>query len=235
MTVVKADTRQVPFDENRIFQSVNQATDNWHSPDQVRALVRAVTDQLFGSAGAVSVRSAEIGEAVAAHLKILNPVSHIRFALAFVGRLDHRGDGMQDARAFRRWMLREYPHLERLSPAAGLSSVYKIRSGSRQRFDREKLKSSALIAYKGRGAAQEVDRLASDATNAVMRSLGGQPLVTTGQIAAEMMRYLRSRDDIAYLRYASAAKQFSTENDYDAEAISLANERREYATRTRAR
>jgi transcriptional regulator NrdR family protein len=62
-----------------------------------------------------------------------------------------------------------------------------------------------------------------------MRALAGQPIVTTGQLTSEMLKALRAADDIAYLRYASVAKQFSSEGDYEAEALSLANERRSSA------
>lgn len=43
----------------------------------------------------------------------------------------------------------------------------------------------------------------------------------TGQIAAEVMRILRKRNHIAYLRYASLVKSFKAPEDYEAEAVAL--------------
>ncbi len=230
MTVVKADGRQANFNADTLLASVDEATKGWHSPEQLLDIVRAVKDEIFRSPANVVITSSSIGQSVLRQLKHANAVSHIRFALAFVGRVDRVGShGMRDARDFRVWLIDEYPHLRRTMPPAPLSSVLKVRTNNRVPFDRDKLKASAKIACLGRGTDAEVDKLASRATNAVMRALGTQPIVTTGQLIAEMLKALRSLDDIAYLRYASIVKQFSTESDYDAEALSLANERRSNA------
>ena len=230
MTVVKADGRQTNFNADTLLASVDEATKGWHSPEQLLDIVRAVKDEIFRSPADVVITSTTIGRAVMRQLKLANAVSHIRFALAFVGRVDRvDSHGMRDARDFRTWLIDEYPHLRRTMPPAPLSSVLKVRTNNRVPFDRDKLKASAKIACLGRGSDAEVDKLASRATNAVMRALGSQPIVTTGQLIAEMLKALRSLDDIAYLRYASIVKQFSTESDYDAEALSLANERRSNA------
>jgi transcriptional regulator NrdR family protein len=234
MSVIKSDGREVPFDAQSLFDSTNEATASWHTHDQIRQVIRAVTDSLFGTSAVEPVASSRIGELVSQQLKRLNSVSHIRFALVFVGRTDRTasGDrGMADARAFRRWLGQEYAHLAREVPPARLSWVIKVRTGGRERFDRGKLKRTALIACKGRGVPDSVERLASDAANDVIEALGEQPIVTTGQITTELLRSLRARDDIAYLRYASTVKQFSSVLDYEAEALALETQRRSAASR----
>jgi transcriptional regulator NrdR family protein len=109
--------------------------------------------------------------------------------------------------------------------------VVKVRKGTRERFDRDKLKIAASIACKGRGSTEDVDRLSSDVANDVVAAIGSQPIVTTGQISAEVLRSLRDRDDIAYLRYASTVKRFATVLDYKAEALALETERRRKGAR----
>jgi len=54
-------------------------------------------------------------------------------------------------------------------------------------------------------------------------ALGDQPLVTSGQIASEILESLRRRDQVAYLRFASTAKRFRSPEDYEAEATALAH------------
>jgi transcriptional regulator NrdR family protein len=70
-----------------------------------------------------------------------------------------------------------------------------------------------------------VHNLATEVADEVEAALGDQPIITTGQIAAEIMRSLRVQDPIAYLRYASAAKRYQSAGDYEAEALALRGSR----------
>jgi transcriptional regulator NrdR family protein len=48
-------------------------------------------------------------------------------------------------------------------------------------------------------------------------------LVTSGQIAAEILHALRKRDHVAFLRYASTAKGYRSAEDYESESVPLRN------------
>jgi transcriptional repressor NrdR len=89
-------------------------------------------------------------------------------------------------------------------------------------FDRKRLERSIRLAAKGRGASdEEVAKIATDVAERVMEALGNQPIVTTGQLSAEVLRILRDLDHIAYLQAASTIKSFKSVEDYRAEAEAL--------------
>lgn len=238
LMVEKRDGRKVAFDRGSLYRSIAEATPGWHTDEQIQELIDAVASELHRtSKPGEAVPSAVVGELVARRLRELSVASHIRFALAYEGRRAGSGpgrlSGWRDARDVRQWLLGEYPQLEDYRPAGPLTDVVKVRKRVRKRFDRTELKRTTAIACKGRGTNAEVERLASDVANDVEAALGDQPIVTTGQISAEVLRSLRKRDDIAYLRYASVIKQFDSVFDYEAEAYALANNRRRHASRNR--
>jgi len=74
------------------------------------------------------------------------------------------------------------------------------RNGPREPFDRPKLEHGIVEAAAGRWTAERpVWRLAMDVAVEVERALGDQPVVTSGQIAAEVMRNLRHHEPVAHL------------------------------------
>ena len=79
------------------------------------------------------------------------------------------------------------------------------------------------MAAKGRNSKEVVEKLATAVAGDVEAALGDQPRITSGQIASEILRSLRRRDHIAYLRYASTAKRFRSPEDYENEVASLRN------------
>jgi transcriptional repressor NrdR len=94
--------------------------------------------------------------------------------------------------------------------------------GRREPFDRGKLERSIGRAAKGRGASPAaVHGLATEVAQDVLNELGEQPVVTAGQIASEILRSLRRRDHIGFLRYASTAKGYLSREDYEFEAVAL--------------
>lgn len=231
VSVVKRDGRVVAFNRRSVFKSLREATTGWVSPDELDHIIDYVLDKAQVRATGEPVSSARIGALVLERLQAVNAVSHIRFALAYFGRRDRTGQGdhqgWTDARDVRAWLQQEYPQLLHELVPAELSTVVKPKTGVRERFRRDTLKSSIAIAYKGRLPEGELDRLVSNVANEVEAALAGQPIVTTGQISAEVLRTLRRNDDIAYLRYASSVKTYLGASDYDAEAEALARERRQ--------
>ncbi len=119
-----------------------------------------------------------------------------------------------------RWLHEDYPELEFYDPPARLRTVVK-RNGDRQSFSRKKLEQSIGYSSKGRGTRQQVYKLAQLVASDVEAALGDQAMVTSGQIASEILRSLRQRDHVAYLRFASTAKRFASPQDYEAEAVGL--------------
>lgn len=222
LRVRKADGSLVPFDEDSIRRSVRRASVQPHRLERLAGLTDAVVSAARARANGGVIDSLEIGAAVLRNLKRLDRASHVRFALVHLGRLDRAGhQGWGTIGDVRGWLLDEYPDLQHYRAPVHLSEVVK-RNGQREPFDRKKLERSIGRAAKGRGHdAADVYKLAEDIAGDVLDDLGEQPLVTSGQIAAEILRSLRRRDHIAFLRYASTAKGYHGPEDYEAEAVAL--------------
>jgi transcriptional repressor NrdR len=224
LRVRKSHGQAVPFNRDFVRKSIRKAmTDTWRRDDQkIDALVADVVADVYPQAENGEVASADIARAVLRRLRQFDPASHIRFALVQSGRRDRQDQrqGWRDANDVRRWLVEEYPELQHYRAPSGLAEVVK-RDGRREPFDREKLEKSIGFASKGYGSRDEVWQLASDVATDVEQALSDQPIVTTGQIAAEILRNLRDLDHIAYLRFASTAKSFTEPEHYEAEAVAL--------------
>ena len=191
--------------------------------DEVEELVRGVFDDLFAEAQDGIVGTDQIAAAVLKRLKSKDHASHIRFALVQLGRRDRAGEpGWIDADDVRSWLRREYPALEYWAPPGRLLRVVK-RDRQVEPFDRKKLERSIGRAAKGRRSHDSIRDLATEIAEKALEELDVQPLVTTGQIAATVLRILRTEDQIAYLRYASAIKNYVDEEDFEAEAVLVRN------------
>jgi len=222
LQVRKSDGRIVRFNRNAIRRGLTEAAVRKYDPDRLNLLIDNVVAEIYPQAEDGIVASSLIGAAVLKYFRSFDEVSHIRFALVHMGRLDRTDNrrGWSSVRDFRRWLDSNYPQIRGARVATRLSEVLK-RDGTYQRFDRNKLEKGIGVAAKGRGAEGEVERLATDVADDVEKNLSEQPLVTSGQIAAEILRSLRRRDHIAYLRFASTAKHFRSPEDYEAEAEAL--------------
>jgi transcriptional repressor NrdR len=222
--VAKSDGRVVPFDRDSLKRSIERAAVRPYKGEDLERLVDEVVAIVYSSARGGPIPSAEVGEAVLRVLRKFDPVSHIRFALVQSGRKDREDNrsGWAGIADVRNWLAEEYRDLQGYRHPGGLSLVVK-RSGEWQNFDRKRMEKSIGVASKGRGSPEEVWQLAEDVATDVERALGDQPIVTTGQIAAEILRSLRRRSPIAYLRFASTAKGFNSPQSYEAEAFALRN------------
>ena len=224
LQVRKSNRRVVPFVRDSIRTNIRKAAVRHFSPNELDELVDLVCSDLYPLSEAGPIPTSVIADAVLVRLREIDPPTHIRFALVHAGRRD-RNDarrGWRGLEEVRRWLVEEYPQLQHYRPPNGLTKVVK-RDGRLVAFDRGKLERGIGIASKGRGTRDDVRQLASDVAVDVEREIGDQPVVTTGQIAAEILRSLRRRDPIAYLRYASTAKRFASPEAYEAEAVALRN------------
>jgi transcriptional repressor NrdR len=212
-----------PFDTNKVRIGIARAVVLISRLEDVdRILDRVLRRSMSASTDRV-VSTKDVGGFVFDELLRQDPLGAVRFALVLQGRTDRDNHGWRDANDFRAWLLSVFPELRNNRPPIDLTTVVK-RDGSRQAFSREKLERSIGRAAKGRLEGHEsVHLLAIEVADAVLQELGDQPLVTTGQISAEILRTLRGRDQIAFLRFASTAKPYASVEDYEAEAAALRN------------
>ncbi len=223
LRVVKSDGSVERLERKKIWKSIKKAAVKKYSRQELNELVDTVVEKVHREADGVPIPSREIGRAVVAELaKQHDPASRIRYALVQAGRTDRTDDrdGWTNAADVRQWLVQEYPELEHYRVATGLAQVVK-KDGRREPFSPAKLEKSIGRASKGRGSEKQVWDKAEVVRKHVMDELSDQPLVTTSQISAEILRFLRKRDHIAYLRYASTAKGFTTPEDYENEAFPL--------------
>lgn len=222
LQVRKVDGRVVPFVRDSIRTCIREAAVRAFAHEQLEELVDRVCADVYPLSERGPIPTSAIADAVLRRVRDVDPATHIRFALVHAGKKDLKSgrpgwNGIEDVR---RWLVHEYPQLRTYRPPAGLTKVVK-RDGRLVAFDRGKLERGIGIASKGRGTADEVRDLAQAVASDVQRTIGDQPVVTTGQIASEILRSLRERDAVAYLRFASRTKGFTAPEAYEAEAVGL--------------
>jgi len=224
LRVQKANGTVVRFDRQAVRRSIKLAAVHEPDHDQLEDLVKRVVEEVYPLASQGAIPSSAIGDAVLRTLKdSRREVSQVRYALVYYGALDRVDErpGWKDVSDVLHWLTNEYPRLEHHRRSSMLLQVVKG-NRSREPFDRAKLEAGIRDAAEGRGTPERpVWRLATDVASEVERALGDQPVVTSGQIAAEVMRSLRHNEPIAYLRYASTAKRYATPEDYHDEAVAL--------------
>jgi transcriptional repressor NrdR len=226
LRVEKSDGTLELLDRAKLLKGVTKASVRPHHADQLAELIELIVQSARRSADEATLTTTELADIVLERLKDFDPVTHVRYALTQLGRRDRPGRvGWKTVVDIRRWLRDEYPELEYFRPSSVTSTVVK-RDGRREPFDRRKLERSIGVASKGRGDSDEaVRRLATWVADNVVGVLEHQSLVTSGQIASEILRVLRATDHVAALRFASTAKGFVSVEDYEAEALGLRDEK----------
>jgi len=83
LTVIKRNSRRVPFDRDKLMRSVQIALRKRQvDPERVEKLVSAIVRELE-SAGESEISSEVIGETVMEHLRTLDDVAYVRFASVY--------------------------------------------------------------------------------------------------------------------------------------------------------
>ncbi len=102
----------------------------------------------------------------------------------------------------------------------GVQLIVIKKDGTKQQFDREKLKKGILRACEKRPVTLEVIDRTIDLIETKLRSLESieVPSKLIGELA---MRYLKKIDKVAYIRFASIYKEFEDVEDYEKELIKL--------------
>jgi len=94
------------------------------------------------------------------------------------------------------------------------------KDGSREKYDKEKMKRGIILACKKRPVTIEaIEELISKIEQDLRRE--GNVEVSSEQIGNSVMKYLKELDDIAYIRFASIYKAFKTTNDFKKEILKL--------------
>ena len=221
--VRKSDGSQEMFDRTKLHKGILKSAVRKPDPDHLALLVETIAQTAHGRATDGVIGSDEVGLIVLEHLQEVDPVTHVRYALTQLGRVDQGRPerGWRTVEDARRWLRDSYPRLEYIRLPPGITEVVK-RNGQREPYERQKLERSIGVASKGRRPSDEhVRSLADKVREAVEEELRGQAIVTSGQLAAEVIRSLRKVDPIAAVRFASTAKHFNSVEDYEIEAIGL--------------
>lgn len=91
------------------------------------------------------------------------------------------------------------------------------KNGTKELFDRNKLLSGLLKACQKRPVNAE--ELVSEIENEIYNSL--TPEITTGEIGELVMKHLKEKDEVAYVRFASVYREFKDIETFLAELKQL--------------
>jgi transcriptional repressor NrdR len=223
LTVRKRDGRLEVFSRTKLVGGITKAAHLYALPPaDVDTFVDRVVGTLQPNAPGFPISSAEIGRLVLQELqdsRAITDVARIRYALVFLGQRS-RPSGRYGLLEFLHWLAEAYGQPSIEIPAKTPWRVLK-RDGQIEVFELSKLERSLGIALKGRGSRERVRELASRIAFDVSHELQGQALVTSQQIAAEVVKLLLRRDSVAYLRYSSVMKRYRSTNDFWIDALAL--------------
>jgi len=222
--VLKRDGRTEPFSRAKLIDGVRKAASGGKNlgSAQIESLADLIAERVRYEEGP-AVSSDIIGHLVLSYLSdgtAEMDVARIRYALVFLGKITRHG-GFQTAGDALAWLRNVYNDLSDASVDLSRPSILIKRSGVRETFTPSKLERSIGIAAKGRGSDTEVRSFANLVAGIVMRGLAGEPIVSSQQVAASVLDILRTKDEIAYLRYASITKPYRTKHDFLLEMSAL--------------
>lgn len=212
--VVKRDGRRQPFRRDKIRKSIGRALMNPTSvvPASVLEGVLTRVDAAMTGDERSEITTEQVAQIVLDELtnnRQIYAISRIRYAMATVSSLEHQQ--FTNLQQFRTWLKKEWPYREHKplrQPERAKTPVTVRRARGDQAWDHDLLKESIAEAAKGRATATAVVDLAAEVADVVRDTLRGQVIVTSEQVATEVMRTLRTRDPLTYLWYASVHKRF---------------------------
>ena len=98
------------------------------------------------------------------------------------------------------------------------------RSGATEPFDRAKAISGVRKACKGRPVSEDDLACLGQAVEDALRA-SGQAEIPANEVGLAILAPLRALDEVAYLRFASVYKSFSSAEDFESEIAGLRSER----------
>lgn len=222
LLVRKRSGEEQRFSRNKLAKGIGKATSSKEAlpAAEVNVVVGRVMEDLSLREHSDAIPSLEIGRRVMDELAFLGKraeIARIRYAMVFLGKVARAGGGFRQLDQFKRWLVENYGPLD--SEPVQMEVVK--RNGNREPFSIRDLERSVGVAAKGRGSDADVHDLAEEIARKAHRALRRQAIVTTQQIAGEVLELLREADAIAYLRYASAVKRYQSVEDFWREARAL--------------
>lgn len=193
---------------------------------EINAIAERVENQLQSYDPESPVPSIHIGHLVLQELHGSSEgldIARIRYAIVFHGHQRHRG-GFRGLSGLLEWLHDVYgPPVHERPPSTPW--LVRKRDGRDEPFRLKALARSVGIAAKGHGTDEEVRSFADRIANEVTGILVGQAIVSSQQIAGEVLKLLiRERDTLAYLRYAAAVKPYSSVEDFWMDAYAIDRE-----------
>lgn len=133
-----------------------------------------------------------------------------------------------DGTAIRR--RRSCPECEkRFSTVEQMQLTVVKRSGATEPFNRDKVIAGVRKACKGRPVAEDDLAHLGQAVEDTLRS-GGWAEVPAQEVGMSILGPLRELDEVAYLRFASVYRAFSSADDFETEIALLRTERSDFPT-----
>lgn len=220
--IKRGDRATEKFSRHKLRTGIKRAAAVWRLEDnELDSIVERVVKRLRPSPSEpiTSTDIADIVLRVLADDRSATAITRIRFAIVALGRTSLQTQ-FRNLRDFLAWLEQEYgpPGFDASGP-----TPYEVikRDGVSKTFDIKKLERSIGVASKGRGSVRQVESLASTVALQATRELRGQAIVTSQQIAGEVLKILKDRDALAYLRYGSAVKRYQSVDDFWRDAYGL--------------
>lgn len=221
--VRKRDGRVEPFSRSKLRLSVLRAVAGLGlTPEDIDIFVGRVLEVLQPDAPDIPVPTKEIGDLVLQQMQAsvaIADVARIRYAMVFLGGTSF-SRGFRGTEDFLEWLEMDYGP-SRVAATAATPYLVVKRSGRLEPFDEGKLVASVAAAAKGRGTEAQTKSLGRAVNSHVIEQLCGQGLVTSQQIAAEVLKVVRKHDTITYLRYAAVVKRYQSVDDVWRDALGL--------------
>ncbi len=100
------------------------------------------------------------------------------------------------------------------------------RNGERRPFDRDKLMHSIVLALRKRDVSlEQIDQLVNNIVRHLEQS--GESEIQSAEIGSYVMQALLALDKVAYIRYASVYKNFTTTRDFEDFVKNLTGKRKD--------
>lgn len=216
LVVRKRDGTIQPFERQKLASSIAQASSTWGrlGVADVNAVVERVERHLVPDAVRGPVPTSRIGEVLLealAGLPAPADMVRIRYAMVFLGRSD-RPDRLSNVQEFLSWLSEEYRVTGAdLSTDASDSPAWVTKRDGRRAepFNAGKLVCSIKLALKSRGTQSQIEHIAQEISQEIQGAFADQPVVSSIQLGAEVLHYLRLYDGLAYLRFASRFKMIA--------------------------
>lgn len=247
--VLKRDGSLRRFDRDKVAESIKKAAVRTIFPSELNAMVEKVVQALLADhsrqlneepeqdwAQTPPIAAESIGETIMQVLR--SDTQHLSMLVRYALLFEPSRGTFRDASSFLQW-LQATGLVKPFTPAplAGQPVWVLKRDGTRAPFEARKLRQSIRMAMKKRpreGDETRDEEFGDQLMRRVLEAVRHQRLVTTGQLATELLRVLHPTWDgravtqlspqerqLAYLRVASTAKDYTRVEDFVDEAYGL--------------